>query len=47
MKEELFICASELEAFKVRHPEYNEYEELYNKYDELAGYVARIVKDKD
>lgn len=42
MKEELFICASELESFKVRHPEYNEYEEVYNKYCELAGYIARV-----
>lgn len=47
MKEELFICASELSAFKARHPEYNKYEEVYNKYGELAGYVARVVEDED
>lgn len=45
MKEKLFICASELETFKVRHPEYNEYKEVYNKYGELAGYVASVVED--
>ena len=40
--EELFVCASELAAFKARHPEYNNYEEVYNKYGELAGYVASV-----
>lgn len=47
MKEELFVCASEIEAFKVRHPEYNAYKEVYNEYGELAGYVVRVVEDKD
>ena len=47
MKEELFICASELESFKVRHPEYNEYKEVYNKYGELEGYVARVIENED
>lgn len=46
MKETLFICASELEAFKVRHPEYNEYEEVY-KYGELVGHFASVVEDDD
>ena len=47
MKEKLFICTSELEIFKTLHPEYNEYKEVYNKYGELAGYVALVVKDED
>ena len=47
MEEELFIFASELEAFKVRHPEYNEYKEVYNKDGELEGYIARVVENED
>lgn len=39
---ELFLCANELIAFKVRHPEYKIYKEVYNKYGELSGYIASI-----
>lgn len=45
--EELFVCASELAAFKARHPEYNNYEEVYNKYGELAGYVASVENENE
>ena len=45
--EELFVCTSELAPFKARHPEYNVYEEQYDNYGELVGYVAKVEKDND
>lgn len=45
--EKLFVCTSELAAFKERHPEYNHFEEVKNKYGELAGYNASIVNEND
>lgn len=46
MKEELFIMSSELSTFKARHPEYNHFEEVKNKYGEVAGYNCSIVKEE-
>lgn len=43
----LFVCASELATFKARHPEYNHFEEVKNKYGELAGYNASVVNEND
>lgn len=43
--EVLFVCTSELAAFKARHPEYNHFEEVKNKYLELAGYNASVVDE--
>lgn len=45
--EELFVCASELETFKARHPEYNHFEEVKNKYEELAGYNVSVVDENN
>lgn len=45
--EELFVCTSELAPFKVRHPKYNVYEEQYDEYGELVGYVAKVEEDND
>ena len=41
----LFVCESELEAFKVRHPEYNYFEEQKDKFGTLVGYNASIIKE--
>ena len=46
MKEELFIMPSELSMFKARHPEYNHFEEVKNKYGEVAGYNCSIVEEE-
>ena len=43
----LFVCASELVAFKERHPEYNHFEEVKDKYEELAGYNASVVDENN
>jgi hypothetical protein len=43
--EELFVMESELQAFKNRHPEYNNFEPVYNQYGDLAGYVASVVEE--
>ena len=45
--EKLFICASELATFKARHPEYNHFEEVKDKYGELAGYNASVVDEEN
>lgn len=45
--EELFICASELATFKVRHPEYNNFEEVKDKFGEVVGYNASVVDEND
>lgn len=45
--EELFVLASELVAFKARHPEYNNFEEVRDKYGELAGYNASVVEENE
>ena len=44
---ELFVFASELAAFKEINPEYNNFEEVKNKYGELAGYNASVVEEND
>lgn len=44
---ELFVCASELAAFKERNPEYNHFEEVKDKYGELSGYNASVVEEND
>ena len=44
---ELFVCASELAAFKERNPEYNHFEEVKDKYGELAGYNASVVEENE
>ena len=46
MKEELFIIPFELSTFKALHPEYNHFEEVKNKYGEVAGYNCSIVKEE-
>ena len=43
----LFICASELAAFTTLHPEYNHFEEVKNKYEELVGYDVSVVNKND
>ena len=43
----LFVCASELVTFKARHPEYNHFEEVKDKYGELAGYNALVVDENN
>lgn len=43
----LFICESEFVAFTTLHPEYNHFEEVKNKYEELVGYNAFIVDEND
>lgn len=45
--EKLFICASELSMFKAHHPEYNHFEEVKDKYGELAGYNVSVVNEND
>ena len=45
--EELFVFETELEIFKQCHPEYNVYEEQYDKYGDLVGYIAKIEEDND
>lgn len=47
MKEELFIMPSELVTFKASHPEYNHFEEVKNKYGEVAGYNCSVVEEKE
>ena len=44
---ELFVFASELAAFKKSNPEYNNFEEVKNKYGELTGYNASVVEEND
>lgn len=46
MKEELFIMPSELSTFKDRHPEYNHFEEVKDKYGDVAGYNCSIVEEE-
>lgn len=46
MKEELFIMPSELSTFKARHPEYNHFEEVKDKYGKVAGYNCSIVEEE-
>ena len=43
----LFICESEFVAFTTLHPEYNHFEEVKDKYGELAGYNASIVNENN
>ena len=43
----LFVCASERATFKARHPEYNHFEEVKDKYGELAGYNASVVDEEN
>ena len=43
----LFVCASELATFNARHPEYNHFEEVKDKYGELAGYNASVVDEEN
>lgn len=38
----LFVLLSEVSAFKTLHPNYNKYEEVYDKYHEHIGYLASI-----
>lgn len=45
--EELFVCESELLTFKARHPEYNHFEEQKDKFGELVGYSASVVKENN
>lgn len=44
--ETLFILLSEVEAFKHRHPEYNNFEEVYDKENNLVGYNASIIVEE-
>lgn len=43
----LFVCASELETFKASHPEYNNFEEVKDKFGEVVGYNASIVDEEN
>lgn len=43
----LFVSASELVAFITFHPEYNHFEKVKNKYDELVGYNVSVVNEND
>ena len=43
----LFICESELSAFKTRHPEYNSFTEVKDKEGNLVGYDCEIVNEND
>ena len=43
----LFICESEFEAFTALHPEYNHFEEVKNKYEELVGYNVSVINEND
>ena len=43
----LFICESEFVAFTTLHPEYNHFEEVKDKYGELAGYNASVVNENN
>lgn len=43
----LFICESEFAAFTALHPEYNHFEEVKDKYDELVGYNVSVVDEND
>ncbi len=45
--EELFVLVSELAAFKARHPEYNNFEEVKDKYGDVVGYNASIVEENE
>ena len=45
--EKLFICASELSMLKARHPEYNNFEEVKDKFGEVVGYNASIVDEEN
>ena len=45
--EKLFVCESELKAFKVRHPEYNYFEEQKDKFGTLVGYNASVVEENN
>lgn len=43
--ETLFILLSEVEAFQQLHPEYNNFEEVYDKENNLVGYNASIIEE--
>lgn len=40
----LFICASELEAFKAIHQEYNSFTEVKDDEENIVGYDCEIVE---
>lgn len=44
--ETLFILLSEVEAFRQLHPEYNDFEEVYDKDYNLVGYNASIIVEE-
>lgn len=43
----LFICESEFVAFTALHPEYNHFEEVKDKYEELVGYYVSVINEND
>lgn len=43
----LFICESEFVAFTTLHPEYNHFEEVKDKYEELVGYNVSVINEND
>ena len=45
--EKLFVFESELSTFKARHPEYNYFEEQKDKFGELVGYNASVIKENN
>ena len=45
--EKLFVFESELSAFKVRHPEYNHFEEQKDDFGELIGYNALVIEENN
>ena len=43
----LFVFESELQIFKVRHPEYNHFEEQKDDFEELIDYNALVVEENN
>lgn len=43
----LFICESEFVVFITFHPEYNHFEKVKNKYEELVGYNVSVINEND
>lgn len=41
----LFVCASEFRAFITLNPEYNYFEKQKDKFGEVVGYNAFVVKE--
>lgn len=43
----LFVLASEFAAFRARNPEYNYFEKQKDKFGEVVGYNAFVVKENN